>query len=173
MTLPASLPLPSRPARPSILMIQQAVCAYHGKTMDALLSDGRMRSLAWPRQQAIYLCRELTPASYPSLGARFRRDHSTAISAVKAVRKRLHDHPATITAIAAIRASLLVSVPLGDAVRTELSACRAISAGVRKAISRRCFDPVPAKTPRRPQQARVTVTEIPLRSPCASSGYLA
>ena len=44
----------------------------------------------FPRQVAIYLCRELTTESFPKIGSYFGgRNHSTIISACKRIEKEL------------------------------------------------------------------------------------
>ena len=51
-----------------------------------LKSDKRLKALVVPRQIAIYLCRELTKASYPEIGEKFGgKDHSTIIHSVKKI----------------------------------------------------------------------------------------
>ena len=51
-----------------------------------LKSEKRLKVLVVPRQIAIYLCRELTKASYPEIGERFGgKDHSTIIHSVKKI----------------------------------------------------------------------------------------
>ena len=46
------------------------------------LSKGRKREIAYPRQIAMYLCRELTGLSLPKIGTEFGgRDHTTVMHA--------------------------------------------------------------------------------------------
>jgi len=55
-----------------------------------LKSDKRIKTLVVPRQIAIYICRELTKASYPEIGEKFGgKDHSTIIHSVKKIEKQL------------------------------------------------------------------------------------
>ena len=50
--------------------------------MDDLHSKKRSRNIAFPRQIAMYLCRELTESSLPSIGQFFGgRDHTTVLHA--------------------------------------------------------------------------------------------
>lgn len=68
--------------------IQEAVCAqFHVKLTD-LKSRRRSKTLVHPRQIAMYLCRELTDASYPEIGRHFGgKDHTTIIHACRQVAK--------------------------------------------------------------------------------------
>ncbi|HEY2387271.1 MAG TPA: chromosomal replication initiator protein DnaA [Candidatus Binatia bacterium] len=69
--------------------IQAAVCDHYHIRLGDLLSKKRTRNIAVPRQVAMYLARKLTPASYPAIGERFGKDHSTAIHAHEQIGKRL------------------------------------------------------------------------------------
>src|SRR5690348_11900245 len=44
-----------------------------------LKSASRVQHAAFTRQMAMYLCRKVTGASFPSIAARLNRDHSTVI----------------------------------------------------------------------------------------------
>src|SRR5499427_821046 len=60
--------------------IQQTVAAHFGLKMSEFRSKGRQRDLVFPRQVAMYLCRELTDASLPEIGRSFGgRDHTTVL----------------------------------------------------------------------------------------------
>lgn len=63
-------------------LIQEIVASYFKIKIDDLLAKKRTRSVAFPRQIAMYLCRELTDASLPRIGEVFGgRDHTTVIHA--------------------------------------------------------------------------------------------
>jgi chromosomal replication initiator protein len=73
---------PPRAQRHSIEDIQQAACRHFGISSEDLLSSGRSPRIAWPRQVAMYLSRELTGESLPAIGRRFGgRDHTTVLHA--------------------------------------------------------------------------------------------
>ncbi|EPX64074.1 Chromosomal replication initiator protein DnaA [Cystobacter fuscus DSM 2262] len=67
--------------------IQKEVARYYKVPAEALKEDRRHKALAHARQVAMYLSRKLTKASFPEIGARFSKDHSTVISAVRKVEK--------------------------------------------------------------------------------------
>jgi chromosomal replication initiator protein len=60
--------------------IQQTVAQYFGLKASELKSRRRLRSIALPRQIAMFLCRELTDSTLPEIGRHFGgRDHTTVI----------------------------------------------------------------------------------------------
>ncbi|WP_124726253.1 chromosomal replication initiator protein DnaA [Staphylospora marina] len=72
----------SRPKVVSIQDIQQEVSNYYRLRIEDLKSKKRTKSVALPRQIAMYLCRELTDHSLPKIGEDFGgRDHTTVIHA--------------------------------------------------------------------------------------------
>jgi chromosomal replication initiator protein len=81
---------PGRRTRtPSIADVQEAVAAHFGLTTQELVSASRVSRLAWPRQLAIHLARDLTGASTPTIGKAFGRNHATVLHACKRVSERL------------------------------------------------------------------------------------
>ncbi len=72
----------------SIEDIQEVVGSkYHLKIAD-LKSRRRSKTLVHPRQIAMYLCRELTDASFPEIGRQFGgKDHTTIIHACRQITK--------------------------------------------------------------------------------------
>jgi chromosomal replication initiator protein len=78
------------PARRTIREIQLATCEAFGLALDDLLSPSRAARVAWPRQVAMYLSRELTDRTLPAIGDAFGgRDHSTVVHAVKRTGERI------------------------------------------------------------------------------------
>jgi len=68
---------------------------FNVSTMD-LISKSRTRDLAYPRQIAMYLARELTNASLPKIGEHFgNRDHSTVMHACDKVKAMIDTDPET------------------------------------------------------------------------------
>jgi len=75
---------------PSIADIQAVVARHHDLSLDELLSTRRTSRIAWPRQLAIHLVRELTEAPLQEIGAAFGgRNHSTVLHACKRVTDRV------------------------------------------------------------------------------------
>nr|WP_239577150.1 chromosomal replication initiator protein DnaA [Archangium primigenium] len=78
--------LPSRQVV-DVESIQKEVARYYKVPVEALKEDRRHKALAHARQVAMYLSRKLTKGSFPEIAARFGKDHSTVISAVRKVEK--------------------------------------------------------------------------------------
>jgi len=70
----------------NIESIQNIVASYFNLNIQEMLSQRRSRSLARPRQIAMYLAKQYTTNSLPDIGRRFsNRDHTTVIHAVKKI----------------------------------------------------------------------------------------
>jgi len=66
--------------------IQKTTADHYGLKQADLLSERRTRSIARPRQVAMYLCKLHTTRSYPDIGRRFGgRDHTTVLHGVKKI----------------------------------------------------------------------------------------
>ena len=66
--------------------IQNVVASYFNLNIHEMLSPRRSRSLARPRQIAMYLAKQYTTNSLPDIGRKFsNRDHTTVIHAVKKI----------------------------------------------------------------------------------------
>jgi chromosomal replication initiator protein len=72
--------------------IQEAVVERFGITLHELTGDRRSQSIVYPRQVAMYLCRELTDSSLPKIGKKFGgRDHTTVIHATSKIAKLIQE----------------------------------------------------------------------------------
>jgi len=70
----------------SIELIQQAIADHFHIKMEDFRAKKRTRSIAYPRQIAMYLARELTDASLPKIGEEFGgRDHTTVLHAYEKI----------------------------------------------------------------------------------------
>jgi len=66
--------------------IQNIVASHYNLNIEEMLSPRRSRSLARPRQIAMYLAKQHTTNSLPDIGRKFsNRDHTTVIHAVKKI----------------------------------------------------------------------------------------
>ena len=100
--LPLSAALP-----PSIAAIQDAACAHFGLTREELLSRSRAERVVWPRQAAMYLCKELTEHSLPTIARAFAgRDHTTVLYACKRVAAHIAVSPPAYRDIEVLTAAL-------------------------------------------------------------------
>ena len=70
----------------TVELIQKATADHFGLKVADLKSDKRLKNLVQARQIAIWICRDMTKASYPDIGMRFGgKDHSTVIYAAKKI----------------------------------------------------------------------------------------
>jgi chromosomal replication initiator protein len=76
----------------TIPRIQEAVSERFGVTLDELVSPRRAQAVAYPRQVAMYLSRELTDSSLPKIGREFGgRDHTTVIHATSKITRLIRE----------------------------------------------------------------------------------
>jgi chromosomal replication initiator protein len=88
--------------------IQEVVCSQFHVKMTDLKSRRRSKTLVHPRQIAMYLCRELTDASYPEIGRQFGgKDHTTIIHACRQVAKAKEADTALQTTIETLKEQIL------------------------------------------------------------------
>jgi len=83
--------LPQARVRPvTIPAIQRAVSEFFGIRIEEMKAKRRTKGVAFPRQVAMYLSRELTDASLPRIGEEFGgRDHTTVMHACDRVKQAL------------------------------------------------------------------------------------
>ena len=92
---------------PSLADITAAACHHFDLTPAELVSSSRVPRIAWPRQIAMYLARELTASSLPAIGRHFGgRDHTTVLHACRRTTSRISSDPAARTAVDNVRAQL-------------------------------------------------------------------
>jgi chromosomal replication initiator protein len=84
------------PRRRSVDEIQLRICETFGISLEELLSTSRAQPVAWPRQLAMYLARELTDATLPAIGRAFGgRNHTTVLHACRRTAERMAADPET------------------------------------------------------------------------------
>ena len=69
--------------------IQRAVAEHFDLRLTDMSSKRRPRSVAAPRQVAMYMCRRLTSASLPEIGNAFGKTHATVLHACHVIHDRL------------------------------------------------------------------------------------
>jgi len=85
---------PQGSAAPEVTIprIQEAVSDRFGLSITELCSQRRSQAVAYPRQVAMYLSRELTDASLPKIGKEFGgRDHTTVIHATTKITRLISE----------------------------------------------------------------------------------
>jgi len=98
----------SRPGRVTVSAIKRVTAAHYGCAVADLEGPSRLRSLAYPRQVAMYLAADMTKLSLPRIGMAFGgRDHTTVLHGQRAVIERMAADVAVAEAVGAIRAEVL------------------------------------------------------------------
>ena len=88
--------------------IQNIVAVYFNLNIQEMLSPRRSRSLARPRQIAMYLAKKYTTNSLPDIGRKFsNRDHTTVIHAVKKIEELVKNDNEIKQSITEIKKKLL------------------------------------------------------------------
>jgi len=88
--------------------IQEAVARYFDMKPEDFKSKRRTRDITYPRQIAMYLCRDLTDMSLPKIGEEFGgRDHTTVIHAFEKIQEDIDTNPETRRAIEELKRNLL------------------------------------------------------------------
>ena len=76
----------NRPKEITVKGIQEFISKKYNITVEEILSKKRTKTIAFPRQVAMYLAREMTDLSLPKLGEEFGgRDHTTVIHGHKKI----------------------------------------------------------------------------------------
>ena len=106
----------------TIEQIQRRVAEHFDVRLADMTSKRRPANIAFPRQVAMYLARELTKASLNEIGEAFGgRDHGTVLHACKLVKRRMKEqdkHPADDLVHRQFAATL--SVPSTERTRLRL-----------------------------------------------------
>lgn len=69
--------------------IQKQVVSYYKIKLSDLIGSSRAREVVFPRQIAMYLCRQFLDVPYESIGAKFNKDHSTVMHSVGKIENML------------------------------------------------------------------------------------
>ena len=78
----------------TIDQIQRRVCDFFGLKMSDLKAKNRTKAIAFPRQVAMYLSRQMTHSSLSEIGRAFGgKDHTTVLHAVDKIQTLLQDDP--------------------------------------------------------------------------------
>ena len=76
--------------------IKETVAKYFSINKDELSGEKRSNDIAFPRQIAMYLCREVANMSFPQIGIDFGgRDHSTVMHAYNKIKKEVKEKSST------------------------------------------------------------------------------
>jgi chromosomal replication initiator protein len=89
--------------------IQALVADYYNVTLEDMKSKRRDKHIVFPRQVAMFLVREETPSSLPTIGKAFGgRDHTTALHSIEKIANELKEDERLRYEVQAIRERLYV-----------------------------------------------------------------
>lgn len=78
----------SLPGKPTIDQVLDCVCEHFKIDKEVLISRSRRKSVYYPRQVAMYLCRKHTDATLTAIGKAFKRDHASVIHSLAVIQKK-------------------------------------------------------------------------------------
>ncbi len=88
--------------------IKEIVAKYFSINKDDLSSNKRSNEIAFPRQIAMYLCREVANMSYPKIGEDFgNRDHSTVMHACKKIENEIKEKNNTKLIVESVKSIII------------------------------------------------------------------
>ncbi len=85
------------------LVILKAVAEFYNVSLETMTSSNRRKEIVEPRQVAMYLLREISDLSYPYIGEKLGRDHTTAIHAYEKINQEVNRNPSLNQKILTIR----------------------------------------------------------------------
>ena len=84
----------AEPVNVTVDKIFAAIEKKYDVTKNELVGKSRVKNVAQARHIAIYLVRTITEMSLPNIGKLFNRDHSTIISSIDTIEKKISSSPA-------------------------------------------------------------------------------
>ena len=91
--------------------IKETVAKYFSINKDELAGEKRSNDIAFPRQIAMYLCREIANMSFPQIGTDFGgRDHSTVMHAYNKIKKDVKEKTNTKLIVESVK-NIITSDP--------------------------------------------------------------
>jgi chromosomal replication initiator protein len=94
------------PAPLTLERIQRAVADHFDIRISDILSRKRPANIALPRQVAMYLCRDLTSHSLPTIGDAFGKNHATVLHACRLIARKEQEDSAMRQSLSSLRESL-------------------------------------------------------------------
>ncbi len=92
--------------RTTIDEIQKKVAEHFNISVKEMQSSRRARTVARPRQIAMYLAKQLTSRSLPEIGRKFDRDHTTVMHAVRKVEELIMEDMSLAENVETLRRAL-------------------------------------------------------------------
>ena len=79
---------------------------HYDITPEDIIGTKRNSKVVYPRQIAMYLCRDMINESYPQIAAAFSRDHTTILHAYDKITKEIERNEETKNMISEIKQKL-------------------------------------------------------------------
>jgi chromosomal replication initiation ATPase DnaA len=99
--------LAADPAQGKVRYIQGVVADHFNISTKQLCTETRRAHICWPRQVAMFLCRELTSASAEDIAEAFgKRDHGTVLHAAHVVKNRCETNKAAALLVLSLQAEI-------------------------------------------------------------------
>ncbi len=89
--------------------ILKSVADFYNIAINDLIARGRKKEVVEPRQIAMYLLRDILEMSYPYIGEKLGRDHTTAIHAVEKINREINKNSALNQKILMIKETIYKS----------------------------------------------------------------
>lgn len=88
--------------------VQEVIARFFNIDKKDLKGPKRSNDIAFPRQVAMYLCRETANMSFPQIGNEFgKRDHTTVMHAYSKIEKEIRSNPTTKLTVESVKKILL------------------------------------------------------------------
>ena len=102
-----------QPEKVTIDDVINTVSKYYSVPIEKMCSKNRSRSISYPRQIVMYLCRTETDASFPQIGLYLgKRDHTTVMHGYEKISTRVDEDANLRRDILEIKASLYESATI-------------------------------------------------------------
>ena len=89
---------------PSLDNVKRSAMRVFGLSKTEIESTNKSRSICYPRQIAMYLCREMTDKSYPQIARAFnKKDHTTVLHGWRKVKKQIQSDPDMLRDVERVR----------------------------------------------------------------------
>jgi chromosomal replication initiator protein len=79
----------AEPVSVTVDKIFASIFKKYGVKREDIVGTRRTKDVAWARHVSVYLIRTITDMSFPNIGKIFNRDHSTIMSSIDAVERKL------------------------------------------------------------------------------------
>ena len=92
------------------IIIKEKMCIRDSFNIDKkeLKNSKRSNNIAFPRQIAMYLCRDISAMSFPQIGNDFgKRDHTTVMHAYTKIEKEIKENPNTKLIVESVKKIIL------------------------------------------------------------------